>query len=338
METGTYTPIGWRATTPSYIEGHNLEYFTPYPFSELLGKVKCCSQVRFEPLNDGLDSYLFAALIDDTISRRRNQAASANLIRPDSQTKSIDDNRMKHRIDVPSLIDFAEQVLGQHQAMLRDQAVYTKGRSLVYAREDLLQELLQDYADTLNSGPQNKDKAAFLILAQMTMLLIHPFLDGNGRYTRALLLSLGAQHHCLGTAAMLTGIQWWNREWFNDTITAARNRGLNFYIDAMVTRLKRAEDQIASRNISLTISNFLAALQMAAGSQKSARRLVDSIVATGEIESTSIAATLCCSDRKANGVRESLLLSMSETVQLIDGAPVRSLADSIETAFLEQQN
>jgi Fic family protein len=122
----------------------------------------------------------------------------------------------------------------------------------VGAPPELLPQLLQDFCDWLNNGfegPQSPNEIAILkaLLSQFALCQIHPFFDGNGRTSRAVLTALLLRHGFDLQIPALELMYVWDRRAYEDAflIQPDFDMPLNMertikWLERMVSETRRA--------------------------------------------------------------------------------------------------
>lgn len=83
------------------------------------------------------------------------------------------------------------------QNRLQGQSLGAAGVTYVPPKADLCAELMADLVNLCNRRPQGMDPLIHAGMVSFAFVLIHPFMDGNGRLSRFLI------HHCLGQSGRL---------------------------------------------------------------------------------------------------------------------------------------
>ena len=232
MRSGQYVSLGWHTVVPSALTGQELKYFTPARLSQLVPYLKH-SSADVEP-KAWYSETIVAALIYGAQLRDRQQVAPSNL-------PALSENFAKLLIRdndkaAANLLRSAAAVAGIRWQPFRQQIVYAgpvaKYDTPLYALEDAIPEGIGDI-DSVLTGADKTDAFELAATAAYVLLCLHPFIDGNGRLARALVLLITSVRGRPLMGALVSAVMRWQPGWFVKHCMKSRNFGLMHYLDGM---------------------------------------------------------------------------------------------------------
>lgn len=192
MKTGIDSPAGRLDTIPSSLTGGMLRYFTPEPLSELLERCKVFA-AEIAPVEvvsaDGLPLLISGAL--SLRGRRLDQRQSALLVEialGNTPVKSL-----------PDLLSLGRR-LGVLVPEIRQEMVFADApipslASIIFAHHEAVPSLMESLVAGMSRAEEEIHPYLVAIVAGFFGVHLHPFLDGNGRWSRVVAAATGINSH-----------------------------------------------------------------------------------------------------------------------------------------------
>ncbi len=188
MNTGIDSPSGRVDTIPSSLTGGILRYFTPYPLTELLDRAKA-----FEPGIASIEtasSSSLPILISSAMSLRGGQL--------DQRQLAVFLDMALGNTQVQSLRDLLALGgrLGVRVPEIRREIVYADApipskASIIFAHYEAVPALMDSVVSEINRSAYKIDPYTKAVVTGFFCAQMHPFLDGNGRWSRAVAAATG---------------------------------------------------------------------------------------------------------------------------------------------------
>lgn len=185
---GANIPLGRFDVIPSAVTGAPLRYFTPDPLSLLLARcVGECSDEAPRPMDQA-----FVLLLARSAATDHSGSVNA------SYAKLVAQTALGHvrYIDSESILKLGSCISPRareaRQEIVFSGAVSASASKHVYPPYEALPTLLTSLADGLNCPPEGMDASVFAAVVGFFCVHVHPFLDGNGRWSRVLSTQAGA--------------------------------------------------------------------------------------------------------------------------------------------------
>ncbi len=186
--TGLDRPPGRSDSVASGITGGVLRYFTPDPLPDLLQR--CQPLGGFAPVGLSDEIYMSLALAG---------AASCARGQVDRKQAALFCNLIMGQIDLHTsqdIISLGRQVspraVGIRREMVYADALIPSMARQIYAHHECLHDLMESLQDALNR-PWEIDVSIVASVVGFFCAQMHPFVDGNGRWTRLMVVSAGAK-------------------------------------------------------------------------------------------------------------------------------------------------
>lgn len=287
----SYVPLGWSSVVPGIREGHPLRYFTPAPLSSLIEYVHSVERVE-EPRASFSDEAL-ACLIYGAVIRGRFDNSFMPRMREGAVALYRDyilDRRSIRTRD--QLISIAVRLTGVHASHLREEIVYAgpvaHPDSLLFAREDAVASLVDDLIEVLATLDETYDASDLSAIVMFCFLGIHPFLDGNGRTARFLSAYAASRQSATLSGALLAGIQYWHRAWFESVATEARDAGMSSYLIACKAMTSSAMSSLGEAGLLSQVERIDRLIPTLEANATNVRRLLLEGLLTGAISMRSL--------------------------------------------------
>lgn len=326
-------PAGRVDVLPSAISGRFLRYVTPEPLEALFSRCATVEPVPVEEQSVACSLALLAAAARTTthgMQARREMSRWASMLlrrEPSPSTK-------KEFIDLARDIDPAN-------AQIRNEIVFSGGRTSsssdhVFPAHQELPQLLEQLASGLASRNENLSPLARAALIHFFSVSIHPFIDGNGRWAKAVTLrdAAGRNSHWSGAVAVAYNLVSKDRIVKHESPEAITS-GLRTHVLRLMEYEIRLKSKLRERGLLDGFSSLGAILAKRARGRSLAalyvRALFDGEICTDDIRSVGV------SDRVARGVCCAILrLSPTLVREGPDGsASMMSLIQTVETAVQE---
>lgn len=184
---GINMPLGRFDVIPSGVTGRPLHYFTPEPLPILLERSLAeCSGEMQERNNPALTLLLARSAATD-------HAGNVDVV----QAKRIAQVAFGHVLwtDLESILKLGSDI-SPAAKKLRQEIVFSGAASAsasghVYPPHEAVPALLESLADGLKFPPIGMDATVFSAVVGFFCVHVHPFIDGNGRWARALSVQAG---------------------------------------------------------------------------------------------------------------------------------------------------
>ena len=300
LSVGLDAPAGRIDVIPSAVTGKPLRYATPAKLSELLQR--CLVYPAPEQLN-ACDPVLVPWLFPVGAYR-----ASKGVI-DSEQARRLGEIAHRHvnHLSYESVLQLGQDI---HPATksLREEIVFSGAGSAshanhVYTPHELLPALIEDLIMVLNRPPTNIDAGVFAAIVGFYCSCIHPFKDGNGRWTRVLAMqaavSAGSPKDGVLVCAFLAMFY---AELAGDIWPACFSNGMRRYLSA-VTRfrdvLHRKVDESAQKP---AVGDLLETLKASARSAREYERLVIQVFSRNALDPQEIKKFYGLSTRRMEGL------------------------------------
>lgn len=297
--------IGKQIVMPSALTGLPLVYFVPDPIIELaswLRSVPECSTRRHESVAE--PAWLFVSYLT-----RARGASSANA---QSFAKLYERILLgNHQLQTTnSLILLAGEITSK--AKLRQQMAFAGGATpstaaVLYPPHSQVPALLDSLSEFLAGNLNAYDPLEVAALVGYSAVIAHPFDDGNGRWSRVLSVYAGMRAGSawngitaalFQTACLPQVVRLWE---------FARTNGLAAYFEASRNFDGRILNACVEAGIMRPATKIGEALLDKIQNRKTARQIAFELFSTGQLTEVGLRQRLCCSQRKAAGIRDALL-------------------------------
>lgn len=318
MKTGIDSPAGRLDTIPSSLTGGMLRYFTPEPLSELLERCKAFA-AEIAPVEvvsaDGLPFLISGALsLRGGQLDQRQSALLVDVALGNTQLESV-----------PDLLAVGRR-LGVRPEMRREM-VYADApipslASVIFAHHEAIPSLMDSLVDATSRARGEFHPYLVAVVTGFFCVHVHPFLDGNGRWSRVVAAATGVSSQALWESYIGALYMSACKEDLARTAWAgARNSGLREYVErALCFRkafLENAEALIGdTERIFFMVSCF-------SKTRSCRRELLTAIYSKGMVNAESI-RIFCNVSRKVADGRISELQKHAESYSAEDsGAFIR---------------
>lgn len=194
MNRGIDSPAGRMDTIPSSLTPGLLRYFTPYPLTDLLDRSQELSIDDAQLSAVGATSLPF--LISGALSFRdgrfdpRQSAILVDIALGNVRLESVQDLLAIGR------------ALGVRSPEMRSEMVYADApiaslASVIFAHHEAVPALMNELAVGINHAGVEVHPYLQAIVTGFYCVHVHPFLDGNGRWSRAVAAATGISSHAL---------------------------------------------------------------------------------------------------------------------------------------------
>lgn len=298
LDSGGYVSLGAVAVAASIKAGDYLQFFNP-------GSMSSWSS-RFLPSNDarlgfeGVQGQLLCRLIYCSILHERF-SSRPHLIGP------LIDSALGGMPGPESLSELSAIAsdLGVTDTALREDIVYSSsvgaGDRCFFAQEEHVEPLLVDLLSYMRNVSSSSYGFHYLSCLLLQLLSIHPMVDGNGRLARHLVVRIAGREQLLGTAALIIGLQWFNRTWFNQLALDSRASGLDCFLENYERAFLTACNRVRCSKL---ITTFLdREITRSEKMERDDGLVINRLLATGEMNLDQIKQQLSCSSGKARDVR-----------------------------------
>ena len=295
---GGYVPLGAVAVAASMKTGDYLQFFNPGPMSSWSSRFLRSDDAGLG-LN-GVQGQLLCRIIYCAILHERF-ASRPSLIGP------LIESAVGGAPGPESLSELRAiaSALGVVDTALREDIVYASslaaGDRYLFAQEEHVEPLLVELLSYMRSASSSSYGFHYLSCLLLQLLSIHPMVDGNGRLARHLVVRVAGREKMLGTAALVIGLQWFNRTWFNQLALDSRASGLDCFLEAYERAFRTACNRVRySESMTKILDSQITR------SEKMERDdgvVINRLLATGEMDLDQIKQWLSCSSGKARDVR-----------------------------------
>lgn len=296
-----YVPLGWHTHVPAIREGQPLRYFTPEPLSRIIANVRRKSGGAPEDLlaNRALASAIFGAMVQQRygLGEEKQRIAALELFRLYVL------NADAPVIEKSDLLRIAARISGEKANQFRADIVYSGPAaakdSHLFAIEDSIEALVSDLVDVLKADHADVDVFDLSAITLFYCLSTHPFSDGNGRFSRFIVIALSAKLDDPSSGALMAGLQLWNRRWYGETALKARESGFHDFIEEMRAAHEKSRGALEHKVVPyLNMVSKIISRQR--NGQKELRKIVLDGMVKGGIKVREVKEGLCCSQRKAS--------------------------------------
>lgn len=329
MEQRGFVTLGSRTATPSIEPGVYLEFFDPAPLSDWSACLQGSDDLSLglsESQADLLCRLVYGSIIRDRSSGKSNPARLVN-----AALSGLPD-----KFGISEFQGMAKLFLSSRESILRDSIVYSSYLSdptkCLFAQEDRVEPLSLALLEELTAQKKEKCGMQLLCCILLQVLMIHPLFDGNGRVARHLTVAASSDSNLKATAALIVGIQFWNRSWFNSLASKARSAGLHHYLDGYSEAFDIALTQLRSSNVVRNLidaSDPDDARQMLEEKLLMNRLFAQEILRTGEIRQQ-----LSCSMSKATSIGDRILNRYAFIERDKFGLSIRKAAREVSSAMV----
>ena len=324
-------------SVPSAITGVPLTYFTPAPVNELLRRFGTAPITR---------SYSFGS---------RNPNHCLILVRSASlssgQVVDIEQARRLAGLWLqPAAWTSVEQLLGFACSIsprvkgLREEISFVGGPTAslakhIFAPASELSNLVEEIAGSLGSENASVDAAAMSALVGFCAVHAHPFVDGNGRWSRALAMRAGMRSEVRAAISAIVFLSAENQLLCERIWPDARRAGADTYMAALYAfeRTLFVHLDATPKLVGLLDEVNDVVRAAARGSRRLSERLMVQLYAEGGLALAELRAHCGLSTRAATGcaerLRETGLLGVRAGAEWIDMAePLALAADAVSAA------
>ncbi|WP_408951859.1 Fic family protein [Lysobacter sp. Hz 25] len=330
-------PMGRFDSVPSAITGVPLTYFTPAPLNELLRRFgtapiarnysfgsrdsnHCLILVRLASLSSG-------QVVDIEQARR----LAGLWLQPAAWTS------------VEQLIEFARSISPGIKG-LREEISFVGGPTAsrakhIFAPASELPNLVEEIAGSLGSENISVDAAAIAALVGFCAVHAHPFVDGNGRWSRALAMYAGMRKEGRAAMSATVFLSAENQLLCERIWPDARRAGADTYMAALYAfeRTLFVHLDATPKLVGLLDEVNDVVRAAARGSRRLSERLMVQLYAEGGLALAELRARCGLSTRAATGcaerLRETGLLGVRAGAAWIDMAePLALAADAVSAA------
>ncbi len=296
-------PFGRHVTIPSSMTGRPLTYFIPHPITELSSRLSPSQQ------HSATSSSVAAWLLTPFMCRRDGRTSGTvepAMIRAHARL-------MAGQIVINTRSDLIELAvnLEPRACRLREQISYAGGRTpstaqTIYAPASDLPILMDSLAAFLKGDLEEKEASEVAALVNEYAIRVHPFVDGNGRWTRLLTAYAGARSGDLwaGVATAVFRKTGWAVA--RRTLDRASHYGLVPYFDAVRRFSIALFAALDNRGLCANVEQLVALLNSVVTSPAHRCRLLAEFLARGSLQESILQKGLACSQKKAAGIVDAI--------------------------------
>jgi len=300
-------PIGEHLIVRSQLTGQPLTYFVPYPITQLAAQLKPSSAGTSVP------SPMALWLLIPFLCRRNCRVPGfiePAMIRAHAAL-------MAGQLVLQSIEDLAGLAAGLDPKVrgLRQQICYAGGKTpsaaqRIYAPASDLPTLMDALLEFLQRNDLTQwDALEVAVLTEEYAVRTHPFVDGNGRWSRVLAVYAGARSgdRWSGAAAAIFSKAAW--ELARPLLESASNRGLAPYFETVRLFSDTLYAAAVKRGLVADIERLGFILDTAITTPASRHRLLAEFLARGTLHADVVQRGLACSQKKAAGVIDGIATS-----------------------------
>lgn len=297
-------PIGEHLIVRSQLTGLPLTYFVPYPITQLVAQLKPSSA------GTSVSPPVALWLLVPFLCRRNCRVPGfiePAMIRAHAAL-------MAGQMVLQSIEDLEGLAAGLDPKVkgLRQQICYAGGKTpsaaqRIYAPASDLPALMDSLVEFLQrSDLAQWDALETAVLVGEYAVRIHPFVDGNGRWSRVLTVWAGARSgdHWAGAAAAVFCKAAWEQA--HPLLESVSNRGLAPYFETARMFSDSLYAAAAEQELVSDIERLVLILDTAITAPASKHRLLAEFLARGALREDVVQRGLACSKRKAAGVIDAI--------------------------------
>lgn len=185
------SPSGRTESVLSSINGELLSYFTPHPLQELLDRSRVHRELPTFSRNVSLGLSLALA----RVASKRGLAGEVDKAQAARLCAAITGQRQFCRLE--DILALGGEISPKAKE-LREEIVFAGARVAsrsrrIFAPYGALPELMRQLEAVACLSTPESDPAALVAIAGFYCTAMHPFMDGNGRWTRVVAASIGAK-------------------------------------------------------------------------------------------------------------------------------------------------
>lgn len=295
---GIDSPTGRIDTIPSSLTGGMLRYFTPYPLKDLLESSQAFA-VHIDPMEDAHVESL-PLLISGALSFRGGQFDQ----RQSSLLVDINLGKMSVQ-SVSDLLAFASR-LGIRMPIVRREMVYADApipsmASIIFAHHESVPALVESLVAGMNREGEEIHPYLAAIITGFFCAHVHPFLDGNGRWSRMVAAATGARLQAFAESYLgALYISACKNELIRDVWSRTRIYGIREYVERALLFRKKFLGEIKGFVIEDT-NNLLSEISSITKTRSSRRELLMAIYSNGGFGPESMRAACNVSRKVADG-------------------------------------
>lgn len=300
--TGLDHPTGRFVSIPSAISNRPVCYFIPDPLHDLL--MRCAESITPQEPEDSEE--IHAAALLSLVARR----GFAGVVDPDHAEALFDLLWQAPSIRTEADLRAVGDQTGRHMRQFRQQIVFTGGRVAseavhVYAPHEAVPSLMAQLVEGIGLSAVRVSAVDRVAIMGFFCLHAHPFRDGNGRWTRALILSV-ERRSLLRTMAATSFQTFCMRALAESVWPRTRSYGLRDYLAACNRYTEMLLTGYRNGMAFETVQGVNEALRRASKDKSKLRALARCLFVTGQLQAAEVKQLLGASNRVVNGLFQSL--------------------------------
>lgn len=312
---GRRGPISDWVTMPSALTGASLTYLIPRRISE----VARCLATRSKPSPDPYTAWALLPVL-------AHESGEFGSVHSGGQLGKMCIEAMTGRLvlkDVTDLVAYGPKLSEKNKGIRRELSFgggpTASTSQMLYPPANLLPDLLADLSNFLSSDLSTLDPLEVSVLTGDYAVAMHPFTDGNGRWSR--LLSIASGHLSGGTWESMVAAALRKRGWgsVKHLLLSARHQGLDKYLSLAHSFENSLYSQFNEKRL-FAISKDIVSLLAPNGSPEGwALYLLERLLWFGSLDASWIRQKLNCSSRKAEGLISGLEAASSGRLERSGG-------------------
>jgi hypothetical protein len=300
---------------PSGISGCPLRYFTPYPLELLLERCRGL-ETRWQDEDDFFLPLALARAASGHGTSRKVDEQQVRRLGATLLSRAVPRTSEALFELVPSIAPKAGK--------LREQIVFSGGPSAshanhIYAPHGALPELLESLLAALGSDLKEISPTAVSALVGFFCVHMHPFVDGNGRWSRVVAVSAGAQAGSATSAIIGAIVQCHGSVKLADDIwPVTRSYGLRGYLQFVHAFETEFRSSLVRSAIPEEARHLSQEIMGACKDRRRAARILIELYASTQIPLANLRTALGLSQRSFEGLTERLRARRSEFITVSD--------------------
>lgn len=294
-------PAASEIAVPSSITGNILRFHTPIRLSELLARA-ACQEPASSPT---FGRWLQLALL--VLASRRGASRESDLAQL-SRLRDIQESR-RSLSSTADLLALAFEIDARNKG-LREATAYAGGPTssqahLIYTPHSAIGPLFEDLAKCSAMPDPGVDGGAATSITMFFCTHLHPFIDGNGRWSRIVALSMGAKSSFPAALGALIYQQSILHGSANDVWEDVRRFGLRTYLDRSSRYVKHLCQDLLGAEME-AVAEALGQAIVARSRNPSHAKSVFARLLLGPVSVASLKKDLGLSERSALGLLNDL--------------------------------
>ena len=299
---GSDQPSGRTDSLKSTIDGRLLTYFTPDSLTELLDRYRATTIANVPTL--GADPTALALALARPASAR---SADGEVDTRQAERFCAAICQKKNWKTPDEFSDLAAEISPHLTARARNEIVFSGGPTAtrsehIYAPFSAIPPLMQSLSDGLSNHLSGVDATLRAAIVGFFCVHVHPFMDGNGRWSRLVAFSTSIEDG-IGMARAMCNVSFQNllkRELGEIIWPDSRRQGLRKYLEASLMFEQEFSHGYVGSKLERSI-NALHELSQRAASRTGYRQLAQSAFGIGRIDFARLKNELGLSDRALQG-------------------------------------